>query len=212
MSGIRKGDTAPFCRRILFPGRRRREGEVTSLRKFRKLVIGGIESKIVLLIIIALLLLAGEDTFRETSLRNSFKSPWWEAGPIWYLNHTSNDQVACMVEDHPAASMLPYSGAWKLDLFYALEQAPAVNIDALGLDVEPVIYGVNTRMDRLCYLFQFALGQGSVVVCTLNHRRRDVEHIEVDYVLKSLINYAMSPACSPIKRLTAEQLRKALKR
>ena len=59
MSGIRKGDTAPFRRRILFPGPRRREGEVTSLRKFRKLVIGGIESKIVLLIIIALLLLAG---------------------------------------------------------------------------------------------------------------------------------------------------------
>ena len=59
MSGIRKGDTAPFCRRILFPGRRCREGEVTSLRKFRKLVIGGIESKIVLLIIVALLLLAG---------------------------------------------------------------------------------------------------------------------------------------------------------
>ena len=59
MSGIRKGDTAPFRRRILFPGRRCREGEVTSLRKFRKLVIGGIESKIVLLIIVALLLLAG---------------------------------------------------------------------------------------------------------------------------------------------------------
>ena len=160
----------------------------------------------------ALLLLAGEDTFRETSLRNSFKSPWWEAGPIWYLNHSNNDQAACVVEDHPAASMLPYSGAWKLDLFWALEQAPAVNIDALGLDVEPVIYGVNTRMERLCYLFQFALGQGRVVVCSLNHLRRDVEHIEVDYVLKSLINYAMSPACSPRKRLTGAQLREALKR
>ena len=59
MSGQGKGKTLLSAGGYLFPGRRCREGEVTSLRKFRKLVIGGIESKIVLLIIVALLLLAG---------------------------------------------------------------------------------------------------------------------------------------------------------
>ena len=59
MSGQGKEKTLLSAGGYLFPGRRCREGEVTSLRKFRKLVIGGIESKIVLLIIVALLLLAG---------------------------------------------------------------------------------------------------------------------------------------------------------
>ncbi len=58
MSGFRKGAAALFRGRVLFPGTGRGTG-VTVLRKFRKLVIGGIESKIVLLIIVAMLLLAG---------------------------------------------------------------------------------------------------------------------------------------------------------
>ena len=61
--------------------------------------------------LLAMLLLAGDDTFRETVLHNSFKTPWWDPGEIWYLNHTNNSQISCVIEPHPATAMLPYTGA-----------------------------------------------------------------------------------------------------
>ena len=54
-----------------------------------------------------LLFFAGADTFRETVTRNSFKSPWWETGEIWYLNHTNNAQACGIVAEHPATSAIP---------------------------------------------------------------------------------------------------------
>ncbi len=159
----------------------------------------------------AMLLLAGADTFRETVLHNSFKTPWWDPGEIWYLNHTNNSQISCVIEPHPATAMLPYTGAWRLDIFGAVEQAPAVNLDALGLEVEPLVYGVNTRLERTAYLFQLALGKGKLLVCSFNHSRADMGDIAVKYLLKSLVNYAMSKTFAPQRRLTAEQLRAALK-
>ncbi len=159
----------------------------------------------------SMLLLAGPDTFHGTVTGNSFKAPWWDPGAIWYLNHTNNSQLSCVVEDCPATKMLPYAGAWKLDLFGAVEQAPAIDIDALGIDVEPFVYGLDTRLDRLTYLFQFALGKGRVLVCTFNHSRQDMKDIAVDYLLKKLINYAMSDAFMPTKRLSRTQLDVILK-
>jgi len=159
----------------------------------------------------SMMLLAGADTFRGTVTRNSFKTPWWDPGEIWYLNHTNNRQFCGVIEECPATAMLPYSGSWKLDMFGAVEQAPAIDIDALGLDVEPLIYGVDVELDRLAYLFQFALGKGRVLVCSLNHSRADIGDIAVEYVIKRLISYAMSDDFAPAKRLSREQLDAALR-
>ncbi len=158
----------------------------------------------------SMLLLAGADTFRQTVSNNSFKTPWWDPGRIWYLNHTNNIQVSSVIEEHAATKMIPYRGAWKLDLFGAVEQAYAVNADALGIDVEPLIYGVDTDFDRLLYLFQFSYGSGKILVCTLNHSKEDMKDPGVEYLIKSIINYAMSDAFSPKKQLSDEHLYSAL--
>ena len=160
----------------------------------------------------AMLLLARPETFRHTVCRNSFKSPWWDPGEIWYVNHTNNRQIAGVIENCPATAMLPYSGGWKLDLFGAVEQAVAVDLDAAGLDVEPLIYGVDEQLHRLGYLFQFRLGKGKVLVCTMNHERSDLQDPAVDYLLRSLINYCMSEAFAPEKTLDADGFRGALQK
>ncbi|GEM_PF-5845986 len=152
------------------------------------------------------------DTFKNTVTRNSFKTPWWDPGEIWYVNHTSNRQLSCVIEKHPGTAMLPYTGAWKLDMFGAVEQAVAVDLDAAGLDAEPLIYGVDEDMHRLGYLFQFRLGKGKVLVCSFNHSRADLADPAVDYLTRSVINYAMSPAFCPEKTLTMEQFTLALNR
>lgn len=159
----------------------------------------------------SMMFLAGADTFEKTVTQNSFKSPWWDPGEIWYLNHTNNRQISGVVEKGPATDMLPYTGVWKADLFGAVEQACAIDMDALGLDAEPLIYGIDTHFDRLAYLLQFALGRGKVLVCSLNHSRTAMKDPAVEYVIKALINYAMSAMFAPKKRLTAQQFTSALK-
>lgn len=159
----------------------------------------------------SMLLLAEEDTFKETAKNNTFKTPWWDQGEIWYLSNTKNSQISCVVEDCPATKMIPYDGAWKIDLFGAVDYAHAVNLDALGFDVEALIYGIDTKFDRLGYLFQFAFGKGKVLVCTLRHKREDLKDPAVDYVMKRLINYAMSDEFKPEKQVKANELLSALK-
>ena len=159
-----------------------------------------------------LLLFAGADTFRETVTRNSFKSPWWETGEIWYLNHTNNAQACGIVADHPATAPIPYRGAWQLDLFHAVEQAHAVNLDALNLEVDAPICGIGNDLSRRAYLFEFSVGEGNVLVCTLNHSRRDMEDPATRYLIRQLINYAMSPEFAPQKSLSAAEFKSLLKK
>jgi len=158
----------------------------------------------------SLLLLAGEKTFQNTVTANSFKSPWWEIASIWYLNHTNNRQVCGIAENHPALDTLPYYGSWKLDLFDCIEQAPAINLDALGLCVDPILYGIDLELNRYGYLFEFRLGKGRILVSTLNHSRSDIHASSVIYRIKTLINYAMSDRFSPSSTLSRKQLADAL--
>lgn len=158
-----------------------------------------------------LLLLAKPDTFRHTVQRNSFKSPWWSNGSIWYLNHTNNDQLCGIVEKHPATRMLPYDGCWKLDLFSVVEQAHAIDLDELGLPADAVLYGVGSDLHRRGYLFEFRLGKGKILVSTLNHDRADMSDPAVAYLTKSLINYAMSDSFQPKLAATRGQLVVALR-
>ncbi|MBE6938809.1 MAG: hypothetical protein E7460_09780 [Ruminococcaceae bacterium] len=158
-----------------------------------------------------LLLLAGRDTFKNTVTRNSFKSPWWDNGEIWYLNHSNNSQVCGIVEPCVLSGAVPYSGGWKLDLFNAVEQAPSVDIDELGLKADAYIYGVDAKLSRRAYLFGFRMGKGKVLVCTFNHGRADYARPETNYYLKSAINFAMSDGFCPEASLTAAEFSAALK-
>ncbi len=158
-----------------------------------------------------MLLLAGPDTFRETVTGNAFKSAWWEQGHIWYLNHANNDQISCTVAEHPANASIPYRGAWQLDLFHSVEQAPAVNIDALGLPAEPILYGYNTKLERLCYLFALRIGKGAVLVSTLHCDRAALARPEAAYHIRSLVNFCMSDRFAPKAEVSAEDFRRALK-
>ena len=158
-----------------------------------------------------MLLLAKPDTFRHTLPRNSFKSPWWSNGQIWYLNYTNKDQLCGILEKHTATDMLPYDGCWKLDLFSAVEQAHAIDLDELGLSADAALYGVGSDLHRRGYVFEFRVGKGKILVSTLNHSRMDMQDPAVSYLIKSLINYAMSDKLQPKAVVTKEQLQAALR-
>ena len=157
----------------------------------------------------SMLLLARDNTFKATIKDNSFKSPWWDIGNIWYLNHTSNMQVAGILEDHPALDFLPYKDSWKLDLFDAVEMAPAIDIESLNLKADPILYGTDLNLRKYCYLFEFKLKKGKILVCTFNHGIRDY-NFNIEYILRSLTNYVMSEKFNPKAENTRAELQKAL--
>ena len=152
-----------------------------------------------------MLFLADANTFKNTVTRNSFKTPWWDNGEIWYLNHTNNKQICGIVESEIENSILPYRGGWKLDLFGAVEQAPAIDLDAFGFSIKPLIYGVDPGLHRYAYLFEFNLGKGRVTVCTLNHGMNDMEDPAVRYIIRSLVNRAMTDGVNTDNRLTTKE-------
>ena len=152
-----------------------------------------------------MLFLADANTFKNTVTRNSFKAPWWDNGEIWYLNHSTNKQICGIIDPELAKDILPYSGGWKLDLFSAVEQAPAVDLDAIGSNIQPLIYGVDSELHRYAYLFEFNLGKGRVTVCTLNHGMSDMKDPAVRYIIRRLVNRAMSDSVMTDNRLSAAE-------
>ena len=158
-----------------------------------------------------MLFLADENSFKNTVTRNSFKTPWWDNGEIWYLNHTNNKQVCGIVDPELKNGLLPYCGGWQLDLFGAVEQAPAIDTDAFGYGIKPLIYGVDLELRRHAYLFEFRLGEGRVTVCTLNHGMRDMEDPAVRYLIRSLVNRAMSDKIHTDNCLSAKEFTEMFK-
>lgn len=157
-----------------------------------------------------MLLLLRNDTFKNTVKRNSFKSPWWDIGEIWYLNHTNNKQVAGVLCDHPALSFIPYKGSWSLDLFDAIEQAPSVNLNETDINAEAILYGSDLNLNKYAYLFEMKLKKGKILVCGMNHKRSDM-NFKLKYILKSLIDYCMSDSFNPKEETSRERINNALK-
>ena len=156
-----------------------------------------------------MLILLREDTFKNTVKRNSFKSPWWDIGEIWYLNHTNNKQVAGVLQNHPALDFIPYKGSWNLDLFDAIEQAPSINLNGTDINAEAILYGSDLDLNKYTYLFETKLKKGKILVCGFNHKRSDM-NFKQRYILKSLINYCMSEAFNPKEETTREKLNSSL--
>ena len=159
----------------------------------------------------SMLLLAGPDTFKETILGNTFKLPWWMAQSFFYVNRSNNIQAANIIEEHPVLNDIPHDESWELNFFHLVDNRPAISIDILNLEVQPIIYGVNMQLERLAYLFELRLGKGKILVSTLNFDRNNQCHPEVRYVFRKMVNYCQSDLFMPEQTIERGKLESVLK-
>jgi hypothetical protein len=159
-----------------------------------------------------LLLLAQPDTFAATVTGNAFKSCWWMQEEFFYINRSSNTQTCGVLENHPALATIPHAESWELNWFHLVEQRHAVDLEALGFAVTPIVYGLGKTLEQRGYLFEFRYGKGAVLVSTLNFEKTNLHHPEVQYTFDRLLDYMDSPAFAPVHEVTPEQLARVLKK
>ena len=159
----------------------------------------------------SMLYLARDDAFHAMQKRNSFKTPWWQQKNIWYVNHSNNQQVCGMLEDHPGIQAIPHDACWDFNMFELVEQRHAVRIDELGFEVDPIVYGLDNELNRLSYLFEFAYGKGKILVSTLNFEREAMKFSAVQFTARSIINYCMTDAFAPKISVSPEALLASLR-
>ncbi|HBP38545.1 MAG TPA: hypothetical protein DD640_07365 [Clostridiales bacterium] len=157
-----------------------------------------------------LLLLALENTFRATLSHNAFRSSWWMQQSYFYLNRSSNLQTSNVLEDHPALAGIPHESCWDLNFYNLVDDRHAVRIDELGLDAEPIIFGIDAQLRRHAYLFEMACGKGRILVSTLNFEPDNLRHPEVAYTFRSLVNYCQSADFRPGCQVSLQSFRDAL--
>jgi hypothetical protein len=86
----------------------------------------------------------------------------------------------------------------------------AIRTDELGLQIDPIIFGVDASLQRHAYLFEFGYGKGNILVSTLNFEQDNLQHPEVVYTFHSLVNYCQSIDFQPQCQVSRQNLQDAL--
>jgi len=158
-----------------------------------------------------MLLLAQPDTFEATVKHNAFKPCWWMQDAFFYINRSNNTQTANIIEDHPSLAEISHESGWDLNWFHLVEQRHAIELEKLNFPVTPIVYGLGQKLEKRAYLFEFAYGNGAVLVSTLNFEKTNMKHPEVRYIFECLLDYCDSQRFAPIYDVTPELLAAALK-
>lgn len=157
-----------------------------------------------------MLLIAQPDTFKATVQHNSFKPCWWSQSEFFFLNRTNNTQTSNILENHPALKDIPHKNHTEINWYHLTEQQHAIETDKLPFEVTPIVYGLGPELEKRGYLFEFAYGEGAILVSTLNFDKTNLKHPETKYTFECLLNYCDSDSFSPEHQVTPEQLNEAL--
>jgi hypothetical protein len=140
-------------------------------------------------------LLLGNGSVPGETLR--FKSPWWFPGP-------GDSNLGTIVRDHPALDSFPHEGWCDLVWFDMVQGSRAVVHDGARLSVPPIIQAIDLplRQETRSLLFEARVGEGRLLVCTLNLTSDVIAHDPAArWLLDGLVRYARSDQFQPAAHL-----------
>ncbi|NLF16779.1 MAG: hypothetical protein GX595_05920, partial [Lentisphaerae bacterium] len=113
--------------------------------------------------------------------------------------------LATVIADHPLTAELPHEGWCDWQFAPLLEGGAAVVFSDPALPFDPLIEVVSTykTIRRQAALFEFRVGAGRLLCCTLNLASRDPAAL---WLRQALSRYADSAACQPRRRVAAAAL------
>ena len=104
--------------------------------------------------------------------------------------------LATVIYDHPITKKFPHEGYCDWQFYSMLEDGCAVVFNDIDIPFAPTIEIVSTF--KLIYkqstLFEFAVGDGKLLVCTLNLEKNDPAAM---YLLETIVNYAQDDDFRP---------------
>jgi len=144
----------------------------------------------------AAVLLLGSDTF--PSLPTSFQPAC--AG-------RTNGNLATVIADHPLMRSFPHDGFCDWQFRPLLEGGRAVLFDDVPAPFDPIIEVVSSfkRIHKQAALFEYRVGSGRLLVCTLNLSADDPA---ASWFRLRLVGYAQSRAFEPTHRIGVDAIQR----
>lgn len=117
----------------------------------------------------------------------------------------TNGHLATVIEDHPLMESFPHKGHCGWQFREMMTQAKAAVLDLRRLPHSPIIDIASTYKNahREAMLFEYAVGKGKLLVCTLNLRDDDPA---ARWLTAQMTEYAASESFRPRDAITLEEL------
>ena len=114
--------------------------------------------------------------------------------------------LATVIADHPLMEDMPNEGFCSWQFRSMMRGAKAAVLDIKSLPHEPIIDIASTYKNahREALLFEYAVGDGRLLVCTLNLSESDPGAM---WLREQMINYVMSDRFTPKQRITLDELK-----
>jgi hypothetical protein len=127
-------------------------------------------------------------------------------------NRGREGNMGTVIYPHPALGDFPHEGWGDFHFIPMLEGAYALRLDVYGTKIRPIIRGIghHLTMPDKGYLFEAGLGQGVLLVCSLNLQPQCHVDPAAEHLLNRLIHYLATAECAPQNVLTKEQFKAAL--
>jgi hypothetical protein len=145
------------------------------------------------------------ETFPSSSA--SFKPAWWKG------DDNSDHCYGNLFAQHPALLGFPADGYGDLQTFSLLDRRPVALTDDIPGRPEPIIWSLDVpwRMRRMAYLFEARVGNGCLMVSTMNlSPRLRADDPAAAWMLSCLTRYLAGPECKPVSRIPVAWLRDRL--
>ena len=109
---------------------------------------------------------------------------------------------------HPSLTQFPTRSHSDWQWYDLLTDSYALNINDLPFEFEPVVHMIDdfNTSDRLGLILETKVGNGRLLVCTLNLGKESDRTLSQKQMFKSLLDYVASDTFQPRHTLTAEQL------
>ncbi|SMP46310.1 Glycosyl hydrolases family 2, sugar binding domain [Neorhodopirellula lusitana] len=110
--------------------------------------------------------------------------------------------------EHPLFGGFPTEQHTDWQWWELLATSTSVNVDQLGADFEPIMQFIDkyNRNSLPATLWESQVGEGSLLVCTLDIESEPAKRIAASQLKRSILSYLNSPDFSPRQTMTNEQI------
>ncbi len=143
------------------------------------------------------------------SLRGSFKPVFWS--PIWFKSNPATMGILCDPK-HPALAKFPTESYSNWQWWDLINQSRSIILDSTPAGLRPIVQVVDNfaRNHKLGVLFEARVGQGRLLVCSINLKDNLDKRPAAKQFLESLYSYIGSPQFAPQQELSIAALDKLL--
>ena len=152
-----------------------------------------------------------------TNLPNSVSVRWtndyWSSMFHGRVTGAANTMGIYMDENAPVFGDFPTESFGDYQWYNLMKNSRAVILDGAPADFEPLVWNIDhmAYSRKLGSIFEAKVGEGSLLVCTMDVLAQMDKYPEVRQMYNSLVSYASSDAFAPSKELTEDYLRTILK-